>query len=792
MDCRLSAEQQDIEDAGLLAAPASAVLCVPTGFGKTFLSRRAIRNAQAAGYRAVYLCPLRALARELYADWRKDIAGLGVYTGETGIDEADDIPLPSQAQVMICTPEKFDAYLRQWQSNLDWIAQVDLLVVDELHLLGEPHRGPTLEGLIARLRIINPFVRVLGLSATLGNPEQLAAWLGAQLYRSSQRPVPLTWRIETFDAKGSGAEGKAEIAIGEVRQTAAEQGQTIVFCQSRPRTEGLALAMRQAGLRAEAHHAGLPPKKRHHVEQQFRSGVLDAVIATPTLALGVNLPARKVVIHDLQRFAAGEWQDLSVTEIWQLGGRAGRRGLDASGEVVLISPRHNQKAARRYVAGRFEPVHSAMTQVHKLAEQILVLFGSRLCKTREQVVRLLDFYLFGRQPATHLGAAVERTIGKMLQAGMLEEDESGIRATRLGRIAVRHQLSPETVLCWHDFAADCKEAGKTPTFMDILVVVAGASDFNGRLRCDADDLAWLAESLNAEAMVLKDLSILDWSPQYVPSTGRTLISAIKSALALRAWTRLGDLEEAAAASDAQSHDLDEARKEMVRMLAAFRDMLLLNENLEPEVAEKSQGDMAGLPERVLALAAMIATGMTEQNASLSLVSGIGPVLARRLVAQGVEDIEDLAQACPEDLVVMGGLSLRRAQAWIDDATGILGSGGAYRYRELRAETAQLCAGDGIDYYRWRRAADLQVRWISDQRALVTGGAAPHQLVLDSGRWACDCADAAQGHVCKHAIAVRHAQHDASIPRFDGPFQTGAQAVSLWAVWNDAGRRVSWR
>lgn len=333
----LSDGQQAIEAAGLLRAPASALLNVPTGFGKTFLARRAIRNALDAGFRAVYLCPLRALARELHAEWQATFSGLGVYTGEIGVDEAQDIPAPGQAKVMIATPEKFDGFLRSWQSNLDWLARVDLLVVDEAHLLADPHRGATLEGIIARFRIINPFLRVLALSATLGNPEELAQWLDAGLYKSDDRPVPLAWRIETFNAKGQGAKGKAEIAVREAKITAAEAGQSLVFCQSRPRTESLAADMREQGLRAEAHHAGLSPARRQQVEARFRAGELDVVVATPTLAMGINMPCRKAIIHDLQRFTEGGWKDLSVTEVWQLAGRAGRRGFDATGEVVLIS-----------------------------------------------------------------------------------------------------------------------------------------------------------------------------------------------------------------------------------------------------------------------------------------------------------------------------------------------------------------------------------------------------------------------------------------------------------------------
>lgn len=784
----LTPEQLRIAENGWLQPPYSALLNVPTGFGKTFLARHAIRNTLAAGYRAVYLCPLRALARELFAQWQQEFPSLGVYTGETGVDEPMDMPAPADAAVLIATPEKFDSYLRTWQSNLSWLASVDLLVVDELHLLADPGRGPVLETLIARLKIINPYVRVLGLSATLGNPAFLADWLGAELFTSNVRPVPLAWRIEPFDAKASGARGKAEIAVREAKRTAQENGQSIVFCQSRPRTEGLAAAMREAGLRAEAHHAGLSSNVRQRIEREYREGALDVVVATPTLAMGINMPCRTAIIHDLQRFTDGGWADLSVTEVWQLAGRAGRPGLDSTGDVVLISPRHNQTAARKFIAGRFEPVTSPLKHPRKLAEQVLVLFGSRLCRTVAQASRLAAGFLYGKEEGARLSAQIAHGVDRMLKAGMLEQaDDKTIRATRIGYLAVRHQLSAETVIAWRTFAEHCTEHGHAPTFMDALVLVAGSGDFNNRIRADAEDLPLLTDALNGETMALGNTPIAGWAPAFMPSSGRTVVAAIKTALALRAWTRLGDEEEVAGAMKIEAHEVEEARKEMCRLLVGFEALLLLlrGDQTEPP------SDEVEFPERVRALRAMVVTGMNEQNASLALVDGIGPVLARRLLAAGVEDIEDLAQATADDLALLPGISQRRAAKWIEDAESLVGAGGAYRYREGTAGRGMFGNDAGLDYYRWLRAASLLVQAVGPDQFSVTGGNSPHVVRQVDGQWHCDCADAANGHLCKHAIAVRHLVGDSSIPRFGETFNIDTGTQSLWTAWNDV-RSSSWK
>lgn len=779
----LTGEQGIIEERGLLSLPNSAVLAVPTGFGKTYLARRSVHNSLKDDFRAIYLCPLRALSRELYASWQPEYGPLlGVYTGETGTDELADMPSPHEARVMIFTPEKFDSYLRQWQRNLDWLAQVDLLVVDEIHTMGEGQRGATLEGIIARYRIINPYLRILGLSATLGNPEEIAAWLKASLYQSNSRPVPLEWRIATFEAKRTGAKGKELIAAQEALVTKQEGGQSIIFVQSRPRSEGLAKSLSEAGIRAEAHHAGLPLKKRKDIEAQYRAGEVDVLCATGTLGVGMNLPARKIVLHDLQRFENGGWNDLSVNEVWQLGGRAGRRGLDDRGEVVLISPKHTQVAARRFIEGKFEPINSALVQIRRLGEQVLVLIGSRMCRTLPQLTRSLQSYFIAHQRPQLVAAELQPVIERMCRAGMLMEDGEFYSATRLGYLAVRYQLSPETLIGWKAFVEFSAEMPDSVSMMDVLVLASGSCDFNCRVRVEVDDLGRLAESINVEPMLLKTVPVAEWAPRFVQANGKGLISAIKTALSLRAWTRLGDMDEVELSGFGQAHEVEDARKEMVRMLQAFHALLtILEEDGQPVLA----GEEIELTERVRALTSMVATGLNEENASLSLVDGVGPVMARRLVAAGLDDIEILAQASVDEVLAAGGISPARAQKWIDEAGDLMAAGGAYRYKETQLHDQKvIVAGFGLDYYRWVRAATLDVDIAPEGLVMVSGGNAPHCIERRGDQWHCDCMDALKGNLCKHKIALLAHLNDPAIPAFDRDFtlQSGAQ-ISLHQIWN---------
>lgn len=789
----LTEEQQQVVDSGLLDG--SAVLSVCTSWGKTWMARLAIKRVVAGGGRAVYLCPLVAIARELGSAWRQEFAGarLGVYTGEVQDEFDDEGPAVRDADVVIATPEKLDWFLRAWESNLGWLARVELLVVDEVHNLGGGHRGAVLEGVIGRLKAVNPFVRVMALSATLGNPHQLATWLGAGVFESRNRPVPLSWEIEPFKTQ----EDKQRIAIERCTSAAAAGGQAIVFVQSRSRAVSLAQVLVEAGLRAAPHHAGLSRTARSRTEGAFRSRSLDAVVATPTLAQGVNLPAKVVLLYDLARWEADGWSDLSVSEVWQLAGRAGRKGIDTRGEAVLLAPKWNQKTAREYLKGRFEPVRSqVLARRRSLCEQILVIFGSRLARTEVQACRALDRMLIGQEmggEGQRDGSALTKLVcdatQSMVVAGMLSRDDEGrLKATRLGRIAVRFQLSPETVLAWNRLC----ERLTSPCFFDLLLAVCASPDFTGGMRCEAEDLALLQAAFDREPSAIKGWA-KDERGEVLPVRGRGLVVAVQRAVALRAWTRDGDAEAAAVEARCQPHDVEEVRREALRLLQALQALVgsRIDQAATGNEADVKDGD---LQLKLLALRAMVSAGMDGEQATLALVDGIGPVMARRLVQAGISDVEDLALADEQDLSQVEGVSLRRALCWKEDAEQWIAKGGAFMFREAPSQAASRTDGTtaarmarGLDYFRWLRASQLQVELAGERQWKVSGGAEAH-LVLhnqDEG-YTCDCKDAGKGRLCKHQIAVRHAKEDPEIPRFEAGMGVEAGeaggTLDLAALW----------
>ncbi|PIN72993.1 hypothetical protein COV21_00490 [Candidatus Woesearchaeota archaeon CG10_big_fil_rev_8_21_14_0_10_45_5] len=175
--------------AGLLEGK-NLLVCTPTASGKTLVAELAMLNnlLNHPGKKAVYIVPLKALASEKFRQFKKKYAHLIKIALSIGDLDSDD-PYLAAYDMIICTSEKFDSLIRH---KAPWLSMVSVVIVDEIHLLNDPSRGPTLEILITILRDKIKNLQLIGLSATIGNPRELADWLGAELVIDSWRPVKLS------------------------------------------------------------------------------------------------------------------------------------------------------------------------------------------------------------------------------------------------------------------------------------------------------------------------------------------------------------------------------------------------------------------------------------------------------------------------------------------------------------------------------------------------------------------------------------------------------------------------
>jgi helicase len=755
---RMNPAQQRVIDHGVLDSGFSTILQMPTGSGKTWLARLAIRDSLRRGLRAVYLSPLKALADELSTAWTTEFAEskVGVFTGDYG-KTGKALPVSySDAAVMIMTPERLDACTRSWRTHWGWIPQVDWLVVDELHLLGDGQRGARLEGTISRFRRLNPFCRVLGLSATLGNRGQLADWLEGVELGSDWRQIPLEWKVVRYRKPDE----KPDILATEVSRIRDAGGQSLVFVQSRRRCEHLAKWLREQGLKADHHHAGLTHDSRRKVEREFRENSTRVLVATGTLEMGINLPARQVILYDLQGFDGQGFTPISVNTVWQRAGRAGRPGLDSSGEVVLLAPSW-EKSADRYALGHFEAVISGLPEPQALAEQILAEVHSGLTRTTEQLERV-----FSRSLASLQGKKlkIHRTVSEMLDAGMLREEEQEdstlLHATPLGRIACRHQLRPATILHLRRHL----EIKSDLTDFDILLACASAPDCEPILPVDFEELENLAEELARQSSHL----LADSEHHNLDVAGKRLLSALKTCIVLWRWTVLGD-EEAVAEEDGiypfEIYRLIETMDRLLLAAASIQKLIdqpIESENLEDSDAKEKIPKSAALL-RIELLRQKVLNGIEGPAASLTLVDGIGSSWARKLSAKGIPDLSALAQASVEQLISLSGLSAKRAAKWISDAS----SAKLLVPPPVDAPRVPTFPPDHdmpVDPYRMRRALDLKVKDDGKNRWVVTGGSEPRLVLLDRKTFSCSCPDHAKGRECKHLIAVSLHRKDPEISK----------------------------
>ena len=773
--------QQEVMDQGLLTSGFNCILQMPTGSGKTWLAEQAMADALARGYRAIYLTPLRALAAEQMSHWQERFANhrVGVFTGDFGIP-GRPYPVPfGEAQLLVMTPERLDACTRAWRNHWHWLPEVDLIIVDEFHLLGEPQRGARLEGALLRMQRLNPFARIIGLSATLGNRGELADWLQAVEYQSTWRPIPLTWRMVRYRK----ADEKPQLLAQEVRQTVAGGGRSLVFVQSRRRAEALSCQLLEAGLRAAHHHAGLAHTERRTVEAAFRRRETDVLVATGTLEMGLNLPVRQVILYDLQAFDGTDFRPLATSTVWQRVGRAGRRGLDTEGEALLFVPTWDQQP-ETYLLGNFEPIKSGLANRSALAEQIVAEVSSGLARTTQQLQTVFGHSLAARQERL---PDVAQLIGEMQAAGMICATQAEgasttqrFAPTRLGRLAVRHFLTPATILRLRDGLTGEAEL----TFFDLLLLATASAECEPVLPVDFEELEQLAAALAGEASTLLQLP----HPQLVARlgiNGKRLLATLKMALVIRQWTRLGDTQPVAETFACYPFEVAQLGTSLERLLLV---MAALFEKPEVEAAAELQAlaDYVPLAERITALRTMVATGLDETAVTLTCLSGLGPTLAQRLYRAGITDIEALAQAEPTTLAALRGIGAARAAQWIDQAIEVVKTRSALRYREIGTAGKPLVSTwpSEIDPYRLRRALDLAVRSGEGGSFRITGGLEPHRVLMAEGTYRCDCTDTANGHLCKHVLAVRLAQGDKRLKQLVQQLTSGAEPtqLDLFALW----------
>ena len=409
------------------------LVTTPTSSGKTLIGLMGMINILNKGKKVVYLTPLKALATEKLNEF-KIIKNLSCFKNRkiniaisTGDYDSYGTELIDK-DIIILTNEKMDSILRH---DANWIFDVGLFIIDEIHLLTERERGPTLEIIMTKIKLMPQKPQIIGISATVSNSSEVADWLRCEQIQSKWRPTELiegvynygkvtmnngtAFEINNIGVVDNSTSGIISLAMDSIIN---DGGQSLVFAETRKRTVSLAkktsetvskfldkssiLSAHKIGVEilkqgddtelnrtlsstvtkgVGFHHAGLGIKSRQIVENAFRNGIIKILFATPTLAAGVNLPARRVVIASIFRYdyEYGGNIPLSILQYKQLCGRAGRPAYDKYGEAIIIadSRTNPEDLYNHFVLGEPEPIVSQLMSESALRVHVLGVIASR-------------------------------------------------------------------------------------------------------------------------------------------------------------------------------------------------------------------------------------------------------------------------------------------------------------------------------------------------------------------------------------------------------------------------------
>ena len=484
--------QQAAVEAGVVDGE-SLVAAVPTASGKTLIAELAMLSSVERGGKALYIVPLRALASEKKTEferWEDHGITVGVSTGNY---DSDGEWLATR-DIIVATSEKVDSLIR---NGAPWIDDLTCVVSDEVHLVDDPNRGPTLEVTLAKLRKVNAGLQTVALSATVGNADVIAEWLDAELVESDWRPIDLRSGVHFGNAIDFDDGSKREVTVDRGEDQTArlvadtldteedgQGGSSLVFVNSRRNaessarkltdvtaarltdeerdrlrelaeeirgvsdtdtSEGLADAVEQG---SAFHHAGLASEHRSLVEDAFHDRLIKCISATPTLAAGVNTPARRVIVRDWRRYDGefGGMKPLDVLEIHQMCGRAGRPGLDPYGEAVLLANDADTKEElfERYLWADPEPVRSKLAAEPALRTHVLATVASGFASTRDGLLSFLDNTLYATQTddAGRLAAVTDTVLDYLAINDFVDRDTERLTATGIGHTVSRLYLDP--------------------------------------------------------------------------------------------------------------------------------------------------------------------------------------------------------------------------------------------------------------------------------------------------------------------------------------------------------------
>jgi len=658
--------QEKTVKAGLLEGK-SILVSAPTASGKTLLAILAIiKHLSEKRGKIIYLSPLKALASEKFNEFKKlGSDGLGgnlkiqISTGDFDISDKS----LGQNDILVLTNEKMDSIIRQ---GAEWLDQISLVIADEVHLLGDDDRGPTLEIVLTKLKLLPEKPQILALSATVTNADEIADWLECKLVHSEWRPVPLSEGVydqgivtmqdqKKFEVQTSIRGPPVDLGLDSLN----DGGQAILFAETRTRSVSLAtkaseavsqtlnsedkevlakisqkilddnehteLVKTLAGLVKNGvafHHAGLNLNCRDLIESEFRNKRIKILASTPTLAAGVNLPARRVVIANVSRYDAkyGINKPISILEYKQLCGRAGRPQYDKYGEAIIVSNSNSDEIFDYYINGTPEPISSKLTGDKALRIHLLSFVSTNPGIKGEDIVEFFSKTLSGSQERkTTIKFHIQISLRYLEFEELVKQKGNRYIATEFGKKTSTLYIDPLTAVLFRKSLELITTKGHA---LGLLHLITISEDFFPKFSLRNKDYEFLGTLIeNYADQLIEPISEYDCN---------------RSLLAIHAWINESSeifLSDNFGIESGDMHRMTDTADWLIHALY--------------EIAKLEKKDE--ILTEIDSLRSRVTYGIKGELVDLVQVKGIGRVRARVLFKNGIKTREDLTSISVEKL-----------------------------------------------------------------------------------------------------------------------------------------------
>jgi len=669
--------QEQAIRSGLLEGK-SLVVSSPTASGKTLIAiMAAFVKVKLQGRKVVYLAPLRALASEKYAEF-SELSRFGIQSVISTGDYDSSGESLGRGDVIVLTNERFDSVMRH---GVGWLRSVGLFIADEVHLAGNGSRGPTLEMILTKIMQLGLDVQMLSLSATISNSGMIGEWLRSKVVELDWRPVPLREAVYDY--------GRIMFTDGEARPIARSTygapidvamdilragGQALIFANTRRRAVSLATkaaeltqrhlseqekkAVSEAARRiltsgeetslsrllaeivakgSAFHHAGLDTDHRRIIEEYYRARAIKLLAATPTLAAGVNIPARRVVVADMTRYDAerGGNMEISVLEYRQMAGRAGRPQYDDHGETVIIPLPSQPSAAllEHYAKDPPEPVESMLSEEGAMRSHMLAAVATGTGLSRRDVDSLFGKTLLAMQIGPEkVGRLTDGALG-YLHAEKLVETKGGLfHATDFGRRVSMLYIDPATGVLFRETINRSEPEGRYTA--GLLHLIARCPDFSPKFPLRSKDydmaIAFIEEHGSELLQHRTPRSFSDYDQ---------VIQEMRTVMALYGWIDEWHEEQLLSRLGVEPGDMHRAVDNAEWLLHGLGELAKLFKR-------------AGIVRQAEMLRLRVEAGVSEELVELTTLEGVGRVRARALYSAGFKTLEDIKDAPAQKLAAV--------------------------------------------------------------------------------------------------------------------------------------------